>query len=198
MNKFTVVLAGLLASSSVSAVWAANFSDQCPDVATCAKSVGDILGQKYVFDADIKGAIKSTPNLELTKDNAEVLFTNALSMNGYSRVPLAVPNTYQIMRQKDARDAAIPFVTSDAKTAPALPNTWDLYTMTYKATHAQAVDEIARMARSFMPPNSRIIGQELSGELLVTDTAPNLKKIYAAHQRERREAHAGAAQEMGA
>ena len=56
--------------------------------------------------------------------------------------------------------------------------TWDLYTMNYKASHPQAVDEIARTVRSFMPANSRVIGQELSGELLVTDTAPNLKKIY--------------------
>ena len=177
MNKFSLSLvAGLVFTSQCA--FAANFAEQCPDVAVCAKAVGELLGQKYIFDGEVKGAIKATPNLELTKENAEVLFTNALNMNGFSRVPLAAKNTYQIMKQRDARDAAIPFAISDAKTAPTLPDTWDLYTMTYKASHPETVDQIARLTRSFMPANSRIVSAEWSGELMITDTAPNLKKIY--------------------
>jgi type II secretory pathway component GspD/PulD (secretin) len=156
---------------------AGSFAEQCPEIAVCAKAVGDLLGQKYIFDADVKGQVKATPNLELTKENAELLFTNALNMNGFSRVPLGA-NTYQIMRQRDARDSAIPSVTADAHTPPALPDNWDLYTMKYKATNPDVVEDIARMTRSFMPGNSRIIPAETSGMLLITDTAANLKKVY--------------------
>ncbi len=168
-------LGAVLISSSA---MAGTFADQCPDIASCAKAVGELLGQKYIFDGDTKGQIKATPNLELTKENAELLFTNALNMNGYSRVPLGMPHAYQIMRQRDARDSAIPTVTADAHTPPALPDNWDLYTMKYKATNPEVVDDIARMSRSFMPANSRIIPFEASGQLLVTDTALNLKKLY--------------------
>ncbi|MGZ3708285.1 MAG: hypothetical protein ACXWPM_05625 [Bdellovibrionota bacterium] len=122
--------------------------------------------------------IKATSNVELTQENAEILFTDALNMSGFSRVPLAAPGTYQIMRQRDARDSAIPTVSADAHTKPKLPDTWDLYTMKYKATNAEVVEHLARFAHSFMPATSRIIPVEFSGILLVTDTAPNLKKMY--------------------
>lgn len=169
----------LVAFNFSSAVaWAGTFAEQCPDIATCAKTVGELLGQKYIFDVDIKGPVQATPNLKLTRENAELLFTNALNMNGFSRVPLNEPNTYQIMRQRDARDSTIPVVKADAQTPPTLPNTWDLYTLNYKASNPEIVDQIARFSRSFMPANARIIPVEVSGTLLVTDSAANLKKLY--------------------
>jgi hypothetical protein len=48
----------------------------------------------------------------------------------------------------------------------------------YRAANPEAVEQIARYSRSFMPANARIIPDQLSGTLLVTDTALNLKKLY--------------------
>lgn len=157
---------------------AATFNEKCPDLATCARVVGAMLGQKYVFDASLQGKTLATPNVELTKDNAELLFTNALHMEGYSRVPLGQPGSFQIMRQRDARDSAIPLVKADKTHPPELPQSWDMMTLLYRASHPEVVDQIARLSRSFMPANARIIPSELSGTLLVTDSAPNLKKLY--------------------
>lgn len=155
-----------------------SFVEKCPDIPTCAKVVGEMLGQKYMFDADVKGKVQGTPNLDLTKDNAELLFTNMLNLEGFTRVPLNQPSTFQILRQRDARDSAIPLIRADKTHAPALPNNWDMVTLLYKASHPEVVEQIARMSRSFMPANSRIIPSELSGTLLVTDSAANLKKLY--------------------
>ena len=158
--------------------FADSFEAKCPDLPACAKAVAELTGQKYVFDGDLKGRSYATPNVELTKENAELLLTTALDRGGFARVPLGVPNTYMIARQRDARDLAIPLVSSDASTPPVLPETWDLLTLKYKATNPDGVEQIARSARSFMPANSRIVANELGGLLWVTDTAPNLKKIY--------------------
>ncbi|MCM2322368.1 MAG: hypothetical protein NDJ90_03805 [Oligoflexia bacterium] len=99
-------------------------------------------------------------------------------MNGFARVPIGAPNTFQIMRQRDARDSALLTVDASASNPPALPDTWDLYTMRYQASNPELVEDIARFARSLMPANARIIPVEWSGLLLVTDTAANLKKLY--------------------
>jgi len=179
MNKKTLtVLTGfgfLIAGAPANAD---PFAEKCPDIAACAKVVGEMLGQKYIFDADVRGKVQATPNLELTRDNAELLFTNMLYLNGFSRVPLGQPNTFQIARQRDARDSAIPLVKADKNDSPDFPQSWDLMTLQYKAANPEAIEQIARTSRNFMPPNARIVPAELGGTLLITDAAPNLKKLY--------------------
>ena len=178
-NKSIASLIGVVLFFTASASMADSFNEKCPDIPVCAKVVGELLGQKYIYDMEtMKGKIQATPNLELTKENAEVIFTDMLNLAGYSRVPLSEPNTFQISRQRDARDLSIPLFKGDQKHTPELPNTWDLVTLEYKATNAEVVEQIARTARSFMPANSRIIPSDINGTLLVTDTGPNLKKLY--------------------
>ncbi len=177
MKKLFVMM--LVLSLSGVSVHASSFAERCADIAMCAAQVSEILKQKYILAPDISGKIQATPNLELTKENAEVLFTNALYLNGYSRVPLGTDGTFQIVRVRDARDSAIPLVKSQKMQPPNLPDTWDLMTLEYKSSNPEGVEEMARTCRSFMPANSRIIPVELSGTLLVTDAAANLKKIYA-------------------
>jgi hypothetical protein len=70
----------------------------------------------------------------------------------------------------------------DAGTAYAgaiLTRSYDSMLVKVTAWAPNPVEAIARMARAFMPANSRIVPAELSGTLLITDAAPNLKKVYA-------------------
>ena len=101
-----------------------------------------------------------------------------MPVQGYSRVPVGEAGTYHIMRQRDARDQPIPTILASQNEAPPLPNNWDLCTLKYKATHADVIEDIARTCRSFMPAASRIIPELITGTLLITDTAINLKKLY--------------------
>src|SRR4051812_37299242 len=77
-----------------------------------------------------------------------------------------------------ADSTAIPVATADSRHAPVLPNNQELYTLKYKATNAETVEELARLVRSFTPQTSRIIPYEYSGMLHVTDTAASLRKVY--------------------
>jgi type II secretory pathway component GspD/PulD (secretin) len=178
MRKLNPLICGVVILGAQPVFADSTFNDKCPDIPACAKVVGEMLSQKYVFDEDVKGKVKGTPNLELTKDNAELLFTNMLYLEGFTRVPLGVPNSYQILRLRDAKDAAIPMVDASKDRAPDVPHLWDLYTLRYKASFPESVVEISRMARNFMPPYSRLIPSELDGTVLITDVAPNLKRIY--------------------
>jgi hypothetical protein len=176
-----VILAFTAASFASSSVHAASatFADQCPTIEACAKAVSELTGQKYVFAEGVKGKLDSTSNLYLTRENAELLFTNLLHLTGYSRVPLGEKDAFRIIPERDARDTNLPTVTADSRNAPSLPENWDLYTMEYKASHPESTETIARTLRSFMSATSRIVPAELSGLLMVTAPALELKRVYA-------------------
>lgn len=176
-NKLLLAVAVTGVSTSFNAR-ADSFVTKCPDIQTCAKYVGELLGQNYIYSSDTKGKVEATSNLDINKDNAELLFTTMLHEQGWTRVPLKEANTFQIMRQRDARDSAIPYIKASKGNEPDLPNNWDMMTIEYKATNPDSVEAIARTSRAFMPANSRIIPEELSGSLLITDSAANLKKLY--------------------
>lgn len=78
-----------------------------------------------------------------------------------------------------ARDnnSEVPTVTADAHHAPTLPENSDRYTLHYQATHFDAVEDLARIARSFTPATSQIFPLQ-NGVLQITDTATSLKKVY--------------------
>ena len=155
------------------------YNEACPDLNTCAKSVSTLLGQKYLVDPETQGGAVATQNLELTKDNAEILFTTALHANGYTRVPLAgVANTFRIMRERDARDSNLPHVIADSKTGPDFSNTWDLGDLVYKLSNPEIAEHIARTLRSFLPANSRVIPDTLTGHVRLTAAWPELRRAF--------------------
>lgn len=174
MKRILILGSGLLAINAHADL----FKDKCTDLHACAQAVSELTGEKYIYDSEVKGQIYSTPNVELTKENALMLFTTALHMNGFTRMATKELGTYQILKERDARDSAIPTVSCDATHAPQLPEYWDTYTLKYKATNPEVVEEIARTIRAFMPVSSRVIPSELGGMILLTAAAPDLKRIY--------------------
>ena len=80
------------------------------------------------------------------------------------------------MNKGDPRDSA-PIVTADIQHPPTLPDSSDqYYTMKYKATNPDAIEDLARLVRSFTPATSRIIPS--ANLLSVTEPAANLKDVY--------------------
>ena len=153
--------------------------EKCPSIETCASIVSELLGQKYIFDPElVKGKVQATGNMELTKENAELLFTQMLHISGFSRVPIGQANTFQILREREARDSTIPIVKADKLTPPLLPNLWDVMILQYKLTFPKSADQIISIVRGSLPANARIVNAELNGSLLITDSALNLKRIY--------------------
>jgi type II secretory pathway component GspD/PulD (secretin) len=160
------------------AAFADSVKTKCPDLEKCANAVAELTGSKYVFDgAMLKGPVQATANFEMTKENAEEVFTQMLDQNGFTRLPLSEPNTFTILRERDGRDSALPEITADSKTTPAIPKAWDLATLRYRLSQPELAEHLARNIRSFMPGNSRVIPDPISGQLIFVAPYPILANV---------------------
>jgi type II secretory pathway component GspD/PulD (secretin) len=108
----------------------------------------------------------------LSPDRAKALVLSALYLQGYTWIHDGVTDLYRIMRLRDARDQETPMITDAAQ----LPDS-DLL-VTYFMHHEYVSPEyVARIARSFMPANSRIIPEEGTNSVLITDSSRNILKL---------------------
>lgn len=175
-NSLLILLAFTLAASAPA--FAFSVSDKCGELQSCAKAFSEILGENYLYDVEFRGKVESSPKFEVTRENAEEVFTHILYLAGFARVPLKQPKTFSIMRQRDARDSALPIIEGSQKSEPTFPRNWDLVTFKYKVTHPESAEPMARGLRSMLPANARIIPNELSGTVLITDAIPNVQKCF--------------------
>jgi hypothetical protein len=169
-----IYLATLLSTNSE----ASTFASKCPNLTECTKAVSQLTGEKYLFNKrDYEIVATSTGNLELTKENAIELLTRALYDEGYTRVPMNEPNTYSIMRIRDARDTALPEFRANATTTPPMPDHYDTVLLIYKVNHEEVIDAVCRQIRSFLPSSSRVVPNDIVNTILITGAARDLKKL---------------------
>ncbi len=151
----------------------------CTELEKCIKTVSEITGDKYIFNADLlKGKMNVSDNVELTQENATFLLSQALYFNGYTRIPLGHPHTYRITSHSNALHIPLPIVFATTDTPPEFPNTWDLITLTYQVKYPEVIREMANTARSFMHASARIVPNKITSQIILTDTAVNIKNVY--------------------
>lgn len=156
-------------------VRAESVKSKCPDLEKCAHLVAALTGGKYIYDGESpKGVVRATENFEMTKENADEVFTLMLNQEGYTRLPLSEPGTYTILRQRDARDSALPLLVADPETTPDFPKNWDLATLRYKLSRPEGAEPICRNIRAFMPGNSRVVPDAASGQIFLVAPYPIL------------------------
>lgn len=108
----------------------------------------------------------------LSVESAKALVLSSLYLQGYTWLRDASTDLYRVMRIRDARDQETPMITEEAK----LPETDLLVTYVMAINHTPP-DYIARILRSFMPANSRIIPDEATRSVFITDSARNIFKL---------------------
>lgn len=151
----------------------------CKDLPSCAKTVSDLTGQTYVWDADgEKVKFFSSTELDLNKENAEILFTSLLDQAGLVRMPVGDSKTYRILKQAMLKEITTPIVEASYDYAPSLPKTWDWVTMRYKAKAGESVNYIERNYRLHVPRESRMQADLNTGTLTITGAAPMVKHMY--------------------
>ena len=163
---------------TASAAFAATWKDKCPDMKACVNNYSELSGQQYIFDKDHSNLnTQMSENLPFVKEDAELIFTNILYENGMSRVPVK-QNVYSIMRLNDAKGKDVPLIACSREKAPVLPNTYDLVTLAYQFTNQENVREAENVIRTYADMGARIYGVEGNGQLLLTDVAKHMSKLY--------------------
>ena len=108
----------------------------------------------------------------LSLDRAKALVLSVLYLQGYSWIHDSATDLYRIMYQRDARDQETPMITDAAQ----LPDS-DLLVTYFMRMENVSPEYIARIIRSFMPTNSRIIPDEATNSVLITDSSRNILKL---------------------
>ncbi len=144
-----------------------NFPDA--DIIDIAKTMGKLTGKNFILDKNVKGRITIISNSPITVSDAWKAFLTTLDINGYTVIQTG--KYIRIARQRDARDKQLKTFTGNYS-----PNTDALITRVFPLKHIEA-DEIARVFRSFMPANSRVIPHNQTNTVIVTDTGSNIQKL---------------------
>lgn len=156
------------------------YANECVELVKCVEHVSKLTGKKYMYNKDFKGGLQVSPNMTITKENADTLFTRILEINGYARVPTTVPDTYTIIELRDIRYETLPTLTVDVQTPPTLTQNSDYYLMTYKFKFYDQgqLKETANSLRPFMSRFGRVIEFKGKGVLIIQENASKLNQLY--------------------
>ena len=146
-----------------------NFDFPDADIVEIAKTLGRLTCLNFILDKDVKGRISVISNSSITVGDAWKAFLTALDVNGFSLIPSGA--YIRIARQRDAKDKQIKTYSGDFS-----PDN-DLYITRVLPLKYISADEVSRVFRNFMPPNTRIISYDQTNTLIITDTGSNIKKI---------------------
>ncbi len=146
-----------------------NFDFPDADIVEIAKTLGKLTCLNFILDKDVKGRISIVSNAPITVGDAWRAFLTALDVNGFSLIPSG--EYLRIARQRDAKDKQIKTYAGEYT-----PD-HDMYiTRVVPLKHISA-EEVSRVFRNFMPPNTRIVHHEQTNTIIITDTGSNIKKL---------------------
>lgn len=163
------------------------FANECGDLSKCVEFVSKLTGKQYIYDGTLKGELKSSSNFQMTAENADILFSSILNINGYTRIPTAVKDTYKIIEARDVRYATVPTFKADMKTTPEIAPTEDYVFLAYKFNFFKQgqTREASNSARPFMSRYGRII--ETGDTVTVQEVANKMPQMLEHFRRSDRE-----------
>lgn len=155
-------------------------AEECTDLGKCVEYVSKLTGKKYMYDKEFKGGLQTSSNMQITAENADMLFTSIMEINGYGRVPTGVKDTYKIVALRDIRYESIPMIKVDASTPPSITQNSDYYMMSYqfKNYKQNQLRSAANSLRPFMSRYARIIEVKATGTLIIQESAAKLLQDY--------------------
>ncbi|MBS1986099.1 MAG: hypothetical protein JST16_18205 [Bdellovibrionales bacterium] len=151
----------------------------CHSVRSCIDLVSRVSGQNYVINEHLAEGhqVHLSENTAITKENADLFLTNILISNDLARVPTGQPNSYYIVEIKNAIQSPVPTFDASLNQTPNLPNTFDIISLKYKMVDAAAADEFQRFLVDLVPRYGRVSSYPGTGILMITDSAPNVKRV---------------------
>lgn len=154
--------------------------ETCKKMFDCIETVSKLTGVKYLYSpGDLgKETILFNDGIKLTKENADILLSEALHLAGYTRVPSQVPGVMKIINARDIRYSGdVPKFHASKTITPEIPMGADYIQLIYQGVPGGEVAEIARNMRPFLSRYGRVIDFQNSQTLIIADTASMLKSF---------------------
>lgn len=155
-------------------------NDSCYSLSECSNLATKLTQKSYILtNQDFSGKVTNIGNVKWTKENADFLFGQILSGNGYARILTADNNIYQIIPVKDVRYAGnIPSYTASkhSNDKMILPNSADWGELIYKTVDGVSL-EIARNIRPLLSRYGRVIDSSSGSVLIIRDNLSNLHQL---------------------
>lgn len=148
----------------------------CDSLPTCLKEASSLTGQEYIYAEEFKPS-KTASYPKLTAKNADLMISNLLDLNGYTRIRID-DKTWKVISTRDIRYHALSTLEADQENRPEFTNDADYRMLRYRMTNSQVLKEVTRSLRPFLSRYGRIIDMPVSGILLVQDRTDNLARIY--------------------
>ncbi len=151
----------------------ASNSYNCKKVIDCIELYSKLTGEKVIYEKDLKGVFNYSENLEINKENIELVLSKLLEMSGLARVKID-KNLSRIINARDIRYTPVPQLNGDKD---IIPNTSDYYLVSFTMKHVEDASDIVRNFRPFMTRYGRILDIRRSNTILITDTGANINRL---------------------
>jgi len=148
------------------------------DLEELVERVSELTGDRYVY-GNLLGKKKTgfSANAGFDASGADRILTNVLLMHELVRVPSGELGRYYIVEAKNAIQSPIPVFEASLTREARLPDTFDIATLKYQTVDPQTAEVLQRFLVDLVPRYGRVTAFPDSGYLLITDSAPNLRRI---------------------
>lgn len=160
-------------------------SATCQKLTECVVLSSKLTGEQLIFDRKILSpAFELNQPLEMTKENVDKTFSEALNIFGLAKIPTKLPKTAKLIEARDIRfHSDLPHFEAAKNITPKIPDTQDPVMMTYKTGKNVDAELIAENVKSLLSRYGRVQAMR-DGTIVVSDIASHVKKIYPLIQKQ--------------
>lgn len=149
----------------------------CEKLIDCIQKNAQLTDQKYTYvEKEIVGEpFKTTGSIEWTKENADLLLSEILNTNGYTRIPLPMEKTFKIINLRDIRYATgLTIINATKKMSSPIPADSFYYELHYTVANGPMRSGLlAKEMRPYMSRYGRAIDH--ADSLVVFDTGLHIR-----------------------
>ncbi len=148
------------------------YAGTCKRLGECVKNASEVSGIKYIYpDKMFNDKDELNTELTITKENADMVLSEVLSLYDFMKTPTKIENVWEIIPGRDIRyNSDVPTFKASKKVSPTFPNNKDPIQLIYQAQAGTEVGDIARNLRPFLSRYGRVIDMK-SGIVIVQDRA---------------------------
>lgn len=157
----------------------------CKKLNECVELGSQLTGKKIIYDKKILPfTYELNESLELNKENADKVLSEALNIFGLAKIPTNLKNTSRLIEARDIRfHSDLPSSPASKTLSPSIPDTHDPMILNYKGVKGADMNVIEEKIRPMLSRYGRALPMR-DGTLVVIDIASHIKQILPVIQRQ--------------